>query len=447
MNMIPVMAFAIASTLAIPVYASDSMNTHSQTEVPDSSQSHKAARLWLQNRIEQTPQVKAASAQKNSRALWSQAATQPLYNPELQTRLEQEGSNNNYALEISQKIDWWNQREARSQQQQLLQQQAEQQYQQSLQQTTADALAAIVRYQSAQQRDQLMQRLQQQQQTLTQLIQQRRRLGDLSALDAELALLAQSSLLADIAASQAELSAAAAQLSSLLPDWQQQPQYLSALIQQLDNSAQQLPAQPLNNAQLKQLALSHPQSESARLFWLAEQQRAQLSRDSLRAEPTIGISAGRSGEEDVLGLALSLPLNVRSSYRQAAAAADGETLQAEAEFYASLQQQQQQLRASHSRVLAYRRQVEQWHALMPDGSQRSAQLLQQQWTNGDLSTSAYIQASAQWAASLQAGIELTGDYRQAQIQWLSDSQTIRSFSAANTNSQNAATGSNSRISE
>ncbi len=156
MNMIPVMAFAIASALAIPVYASDSMNTHSQTEVPDSSQSHKAARLWLQNRIAQTPQVKAASAQKNSRALWSQAATQPLYNPELQTRLEQEGSNNNYALEISQKIDWWNQREARSQQQQLLQQQAEQQYQQSLQQTTADALAAIVRYQSAQQRDQLM---------------------------------------------------------------------------------------------------------------------------------------------------------------------------------------------------------------------------------------------------------------------------------------------------
>jgi len=445
MNMIPVMAFAIASALAIPVYASDSINP--PKAVNSSSPDNDAARLWLQNRIEQTPQVKAASAQKNSRALWSQAATQPLYNPELQTRLEQEGSNNNYALEISQKIDWWNQREARSQQQQLLQQQAEQQYQQSLQQTTADALAAIVRYQSAQQRDQLMQRLQQQQQTLTQLIQQRRRLGDLSALDAELALLAQSSLLADIAASQAELSAAAAQLSSLLPDWQQQPQYLSALIQQLDNSAQQLPAQPLNNAQLKQLALSHPQSESARLFWLAEQQRAQLSRDSLRAEPTIGISAGRSGEEDVLGLALSLPLNVRSSYRQAAAAADGETLQAEAEFYASLQQQQQQLRASHSRVLAYRRQVEQWHALMPDGGQRSAQLLQQQWSNGDLSTSAYIQASAQWAASLQAGIELTGDYRQAQIQWLSDSQTIRSFSAANTNSQNAATGSNSRISE
>jgi outer membrane protein TolC len=445
MNMIPVMAFAIASALAIPVYASDSINP--PKAVNSSSPDNDAARLWLQNRIAQTPQVKAASAQKNSRALWSQAATQPLYNPELQTRLEQEGSNNNYALEISQKIDWWNQREARSQQQQLLQQQAEQQYQQSLQQTTADALAAIVRYQSAQQRDQLMQRLQQQQQTLTQLIQQRRRLGDLSALDAELALLAQSSLLADIAASQAELSAAAAQLSSLLPDWQQQPQYLSALIQQLDSSAQQLPAQPLNNAQLKQLALSHPQSESARLFWLAEQQRAQLSRDSLRAEPTIGISAGRSGEEDVLGLALSLPLNVRSSYRQAAAAADGETLQAEAEFYASLQQQQQQLRASHSRVLAYRRQVEQWHALMPDGGQRSAQLLQQQWTNGDLSTSAYIQASAQWAASLQAGIELTGDYRQAQIQWLSDSQTIRSFSAANTNSQNAATGSNRRISE
>ena len=316
MNVIPVMAFAIASALAIPAYASD-INSSNNTN----SHFHEAARLWLQSRIAQTPQVKAAAAQQNSRALWTQAAAQPLYNPELQTRLEQEGSSNNYALEISQKIDWWNQREARSQQQQRLQQQAGQQYQQSLQQTTADALAAIVRYQSAQQRDQLMQRLQQQQQTLTQLIEQRRSIGDLSALDAELALLAQSSLLADIAASQAELSAAAAQLSALLPDWQQQPQYLSALIQQLDNSAQQLSQQPLSDTQLKQLALSHPQSESARLFWLAEQQRAQLSRDSLRAEPTLGVSAGRNGEEDVLGLALSLPLNVRSSYRQAAAAA------------------------------------------------------------------------------------------------------------------------------
>jgi len=425
------MAFAIASALAIPAYASD-INSSNNTN----SHFHEAARLWLQSRIAQTPQVKAAAAQQNSRALWTQAAAQPLYNPELQTRLEQEGSSNNYALEISQKIDWWNQREARSQQQQRLQQQAGQQYQQSLQQTTADALAAIVRYQSAQQRDQLMQRLQQQQQTLTQLIEQRRSIGDLSALDAELALLAQSSLLADIAASQAELSAAAVQLSALLPDWQQQPQYLNALIQQLDNSAQQLSQQPLSDTQLKQLALSHPQSESARLFWLAEQQRAQLSRDSLRAEPTLGVSAGRNGEEDVLGLALSLPLNIRSSYRQAAAAANGEALQAEAEFYVSLQQQQQQLRASHSRVQAYRRQVKQWQTLMPDGGQRSAQLLQQQWRNGDLSTSAYIQASAQWAASLQAGIELTTDYRQAQIQWLSDSQNIRRFlsAAANTNS-------------
>jgi len=431
MNVIPVMAFAIASALAIPAYASD-INSSNNTN----SHFHEAARLWLQSRIAQTPQVKAAAAQQNSRALWTQAAAQPLYNPELQTRLEQEGSSNNYALEISQKIDWWNQREARSQQQQRLQQQAGQQYQQSLQQTTADALAAIVRYQSAQQRDQLMQRLQQQQQTLTQLIEQRRSIGDLSALDAELALLAQSSLLADIAASQAELSAAAVQLSALLPDWQQQPQYLNALIQQLDNSAQQLSQQPLSDTQLKQLALSHPQSESARLFWLAEQQRAQLSRDSLRAEPTLGVSAGRNGEEDVLGLALSLPLNIRSSYRQAAAAANGEALQAEAEFYVSLQQQQQQLRASHSRVQAYRRQVKQWQTLMPDGGQRSAQLLQQQWRNGDLSTSAYIQASAQWAASLQAGIELTTDYRQAQIQWLSDSQNIRRFlsAAANTNS-------------
>ena len=431
MNVIPVMAFAIASALAIPAYASD-INSSNNTN----SHFHEAARLWLQSRIAQTPQVKAAAAQQNSRALWTQAAAQPLYNPELQTRLEQEGSSNNYALEISQKIDWWNQREAHSQQQQRLQQQAGQQYQQSLQQTTADALAAIVRYQSAQQRDQLMQRLQQQQQTLTQLIEQRRSIGDLSALDAELALLAQSSLLADIAASQAELSAAAAQLSALLPDWQQQPQYLNALIQQLDNSAQQLSQQPLSDEQFRQLALSHPQSESARLFWLAEQQRAQLSRDSLRAEPTLGVSAGRNGEEDVLGLALSLPLNVRSSYRQAAAAANGEALQAEAEFYVSLQQQQQQLRASHSRVQAYRRQVKQWQTLMPDGGQRSAQLLQQQWRNGDLSTSAYIQASAQWAASLQAGIELTTDYRQAQIQWLNDSQNIRRFlsAAANTNS-------------
>ncbi len=444
MNVIPVMAFAIASALTIPVCASDNINqpkpADGNTVASNSSQSHEAARLWLQSRIVQTPQVKVLAAQKNSRALWSEAATQPLYNPELQTRLEQEGSNNNYALEISQKIDWWNQREARSQQQQLLQQQAEQQYQQTLQQTTADALAAIVRYQSAQQRDQLVQRLQQQQQTLTQLIQQRRRLGDLSALDAELALLAQSSLLADIAASQAELTAAAAQLSALLPDWQQQPQYLDALIQQLDNSAQQLSEQPLNDTQLKQLALSHPQSESARLFWLAEQQRVQLSRDSLRAEPTLGVSAGRNGDEDVLGLALSLPLNVRSSYRQAAAAANGEALQAEAEFYASLQQQQQQLRASHSRVKAYHSQIEQWHRLMPDGGQRSSQLLQQQWANGDLSTSAYIQASAQWAASLQAGIELGSDYRQAQIQWLNDSQNIRHF-------LNAAANSNRQISE
>ena len=139
---------------------------------------------------------------------------------------------------------------------------------------------------------------------------------------------------------------------------------------------------------------------------------AEVARRRAAASPTVGLSGGRDGGENLVGLTFSIPLNVRNNYRAEIRAANRRSLEAEARFQALYRKQQYDLAGARAAWKRYDTQLSRWTKLSQGRVQRSADLLGKQWQVGDLSTSEYLQALGQRAESLQTGIELE---KQAQL--------------------------------
>ena len=69
-----------------------------------------------QKTVQQHPSVEAAQQQAEALIQQGKQLNQPLYNPSLSSRLEREGDINNYAVGLSQTLDWSTRNEARASQ-------------------------------------------------------------------------------------------------------------------------------------------------------------------------------------------------------------------------------------------------------------------------------------------------------------------------------------------
>ena len=104
---------------------------------------------WLIEQLTRHPELVAARQKIEVNQAIAQGYQQPLYNPELETELEHEGSDNNIRIGVSQTIDWWDKQGTRQQQGQLSLTGAQQAYQLLLQQKTAAALKTLIEWQLA----------------------------------------------------------------------------------------------------------------------------------------------------------------------------------------------------------------------------------------------------------------------------------------------------------
>lgn len=367
---------------------------------------------WFTEQISQHPQVWAARQSMLADLSLANSREQPLYNPELETEYEREGDDDNFRIGLSQTIDWWGKREVRTQQANFSSLAAKASYQQALQQTTADALLALIRWQSAKQRASLAQEQEAQLDTLLELINQRQRAGDLGEIDTEIAYLSLSQNLNSTAQTISAFKKAEAELRAMLPGWTE--------------SAAQIPEQLWSDGdpQNGQWLDTHPKVTAARTRWSVLQQGSELARRETKAEPRFGINAGQSGEDDVIALTFSMPLNVRNNYSAEARAADDQALAAEARYHAIRRQQQAGIEAAGDTLLTYQQQYQRWQTLMGDRGQRSLELLAKQWRSNDMSTTEYLLASQQRNQGLLAGIELQENFQAARVNWLLQTGTI-----------------------
>lgn len=350
---------------------------------------------WLTTQIRQHPEVVAAREQWLSANAGTEAMEQPLYNPELLTELERSGDADNYRVGVQQTIDWWDKRRARKQQASYLRAAAKSQYQQVVLDKTSEALIALTEWQAASKAQELIEEQQAQLDALLSLVEKRKKAGDLGGIDAELTFLSLSTQLTEVADVEANLQKAQAHAQELLAEWSPAIGGIPSkfwMKELLDGSDQGLRKQPL--------------VASAEENWHALSVAADAARLSAKAEPTIGINAGRDGEENVVSLSFSIPLHVRNNYSAESRAAVNTALEAEAKYRALLRKQRFEWRAALAAWQRFDQQYQRWQSQVKRRLKNSETLLKRQWTSGDLSTAEYLLALNQRAGSLLAGIEM-----------------------------------------
>ncbi|MGA4495879.1 MULTISPECIES: TolC family protein [Marinobacter] len=350
---------------------------------------------WLTGQISKHPEVLAATEQAAARKEDAEASEQPLYNPELSVGADRTGSENNFEAGLSQTIDWSDQQGALKEKAKLIRLSAQAGLSEAVLTQTSESLFALVEWRATTLFEEIAESQQQRLDALLDQVEQRQQAGDLGRADAELLFLNLSRQLSEVAQAKAAVDRAETQVRERLPDWRPQdggiPEYIwSALESQIGEAD----------------LLAHPSIAAARAKWQVLKSEAEVARRKATASPTVGLSGGRDGGENVVGLTFSIPLNVRNNYSAEIRAANRRALEAEARFQALYRKQQYDLAGARASWKRYDKQLRRWKELSQGRVQRSADLLEKQWQVGDLSTSEYLQALGQRAESLKTGIEL-----------------------------------------
>jgi len=372
---------------------------------------------WLKNQIESQPEVVAAKQQLKAQLFLADGRTQPLYNPELETEFERLDNEDNYRVGISQTLDVWGKRSSRSQQAEFLRLAAEQSYAQTYQQKLAEALSVLATYQASQARYLLAQQQEQQIDSLFKLIKNRQKAGDLGQIEVNFSLASLAQRLNETAQAMADFRTAETRARELFPNLPSDKAVVPAQLW-LENAGSASVENSLNSAD------THPRVLLAKARWEVQKEAAELASLDTKADPTLGINTGRDGDEDVVGLTFSIPLNVRNNFSAERRAADEEALAAEAAYLAVRRNQQYQVQATSSIAQQYQKQLQRLKSLLQQSNEESLKLLEQQWRTGDLSTNDYLIALQQNMAGALSANELQEKFQLAVIDWLKASGQV-----------------------
>ncbi len=359
---------------------------------------------WLDRQINKHPDIVSARELMSAEFSKAQGSKSPLYNPELSTSYEREGDGNNFNIAISQTIELWDKQAVNAVIGDKTLTAASKQFTYAVAQKKAQALTALINWQLATDKSVLAFEQEQQLEILLNIVTKRQQVGDIGQEDAELTFLNLSQLLNKTAQIQAQLTQAQADVNELLPDWRPDTQVYPE--QGLGVKIFQV---------VDQWLVQHPQVLAAKALWQMQKNIAQYAMLATKADPTIGFSAGKNADDNVVGITFSMPLNIRNDYQANAKAKNQQANAAKASFRAVLRKQKYLIQASTASLISNKKYLGRWQALMQGRGEHSAQLLQKQWQVGDLNTSDYLLALQQRAEGLYAGIELQAKFKLSEV--------------------------------
>ncbi|KIO36906.1 TolC family protein [Shewanella sp. cp20] len=365
----------------------------------------------LMAKVNQLPEIQAQQAKVRQARLLVEAADRPVYNPELGVSY-QNASEDTYTLEVSQTLDWGDKRGVAKRIAQLEAEILLADNRLARSQLYGDLLMALV--EQAQQAKLLAFQGQQLESARQQLAIARQQLeaGALSRAELQLMQLDLASKAAELAnAEQASLAADASVLSRFgelaLP--------FAEFIGALDTAASgevgpELPA----------LAGAYQQVMMAKLA--SQQVAADTS-----ADPSISLNAEREGEENKLGVGLSIPIQIRNNYREAKAAAGTQVAIAEQDYLARERSLTQAAKLFHLSLPRLQQRYRQWRELVLTSGAGVQDALTQQWRAGDISTGDYLQGQRQLASSYLAGVALESALYRSWLDWMAQSGQLEEY--------------------
>jgi len=362
---------------------------------------------WLVRQIDMHPDVVAASETMNASLALADQLDRPIYNPGLLGSYEREGDGSNWRVGLGQTFDVNRRRAAQTDQAAAVRAAARQRYAVVWQDQATQVLSAMVTRQAARQRFELALEQQAQLDVIIDLMRQRQLAGDVGQIDVEMTLLSLSQRLNDTALALAEFQSAEAALQELLLMW--------------DDNLAEVPAAfwglPVVQPSEDWLP-NHPEVLAAEAIWLSLQQQAVVADRARKSEPTLVLDGGKEGDESTLGLTVAIPLLLRNNYDDQVLSARQSALAAKANYRATQRRLSYQMTAATTVAQQYRAQYERWQEVVANSSERSGNLLERQWDEGDLGTNEYLVLLQQRINGLLASIELTENYRLSLLDWL-----------------------------
>lgn len=366
--------------------------------------------------LEQNPELQAAYAATSASKARLAAAGLPLNNPELALEAERTDINT-YSLGISQTFDWHD-KQAMYEKTARAEQAASQAEVSALQLSTSTALLEVIsKALSARKVAFLSQRRTGILERFSDLARQRHAAGDISLAALELARLSLTEAVMLQAEDQAELiqaNSTFAQISS-----RQLPEVLSL--------PEPLPKQLPGLQDKEKILQQHPQLRMAHLKAQAMRQKALSVKKAQRADPTLGLAAGREDNDKLISVSFSIPLQVRNDFRYEGDAAEAETQMAEKQALQTYQALLARLNSAYDRYNLVATTWSVWSSTgLPSLNQRIT-LLEKQWQSGEMNTTDYLLQVQQTLDTQIAGVRLQGKLWLAWIEWLNLSGSLNQW--------------------
>jgi len=366
--------------------------------------------------LDDNPRVLAARSALDAAQARERAADRPLYNPGLDIEYE-DAADVTKTLGLSQSIDWSDKREARTRVAALAQERVSAELSGIRQTLAVELLAALADFHTAaeltalaRQRGGLMQRF-------LSLTEQRLQAGDLGQVALDLARLANT---------EANL-----QLARLRGNQAEAEQALTAIVDTGLSGWPTLPDIPgstgFKAANIDTLLEQLPVLRATRSQIAAARSAVELSRREAKADPTIGLRAGREASDNLIGLSLSIPLFVRNNFSAEVDAANADAIQIEQNAHNLYRITRARLISTARRFELGREAWNDWQQTGQTSLESQTQLLERLWQAGELSTADYLVQIKQTLDTRTAAAELRGSLWQVWFEWLAASGKTESW--------------------
>ncbi len=374
-----IVAIAISVNVAVSTAHAESNNIVTSKQISSRSVSDPTLQRWLNRNVSNHPSVLAAKSAVDSAGFHRIAADKALYNPELELDAETAETDSAF-IGLSQTIDWGDTRGARTEMATSRKAAADFAFESTRREIAVEFLAGLSDYHTsmalkelAEQGNTLMRRS-------AKLAKQRFDAGDLNKVEVDLANLTYAQARfkrADAISRQARAMQNLISLSGnastswpkLAVDFPDPVMDETTRTQSIEKTVQQLP-------QMREI-LSRVKSAQANV-------KVQAGQGSVK--PTIALRAGKEEQDTLIGLTLSIPLQIRNNFQAEVDAANAEMIQAESESLDAYRKLKSRLEIA---VISYELSRDAWLSWEKSGADTLSEqikLLERLWKAGELNT-------------------------------------------------------------
>ncbi len=360
------------------------------------------------------PALRAADAQFNAVEARARGAARPLYNPTLEAEYE-DAQNITKSIGLSQTLDWAGKRRARARAGRADVDAARATRDIVRKALLTELLTSLANFQTTLELKRLSDRRLQNGEEFFSLADRRNRAGDLSESELLTARLSLAKARADNNAAKGALSRARQNLSGVTGEERE----IWPLLVGVPQGAP-LSVEDVQKGELPELVFARAQSD-------ASSKRIKVAKRNRKPDPTVGVSYGREGTADLVGVRASIPIPVLNSFKAQVDAARADAAAAQETYTDIFRRVRAQLTESRRRYAATSEAWRQWstNGSQPLSNQRV--LLERLWRAGEIGAVDYLIQLNQTYEVESAAIELRGRLWNAWFDWLNTTNEVNEW--------------------